>query len=182
MNLQDYISRLSDKYGIPSQLSLATAKVLTNMEMRSSKFDPFHEWLWDCQAMAPFRKLTDDEVLSSIPPEGFNHHLTYLTDPATEYNQQKTGWGPFLQKGSEARSAGYIGPFTLFTEDPETAVHFFLIQLSKLRDKYFDKHGWAGVMAAYDIGRPRMIDGVYTNRDFLIELNKAGAKKYLSYR
>lgn len=182
MNLQDYISQLSDKYRIPSQLVFTIAKIATNTQMMSSLFDPTHRWLWDCQGMRPFRNLTDDETLSACAPQGFNHLGNHLSNIDTEYTGQKTAWGPFLLKGSHARAAGFYGPFPSLCTEPDKAVHFFLIHMSKLRDRYFEKHGWAGVAAAYDAGRPRKDkEGRYVNRDYLIQLTHNGARGLINY-
>ena len=182
MNLQDYISRLSGKYGIPSQITQALALIESGMRNDIVNYEPLYQWLWDCDEMKPFRNLTDDETLSNFAPMGFTAPIAFPTNPDAEYIQQKMTWGPFQQYGACIREAGYQGPFITLANCPETATHFMLIQLSKLRDKYFDKHGWAGVMAAYDAGRPRKTeDGQYVNRDFLIALVKNGAKGLINY-
>lgn len=179
MNLQDYISRLSVDYKIPTNLVTALGRVQSDLTMASCRHDPTHQWLWDMVRLNPFRRLSDDEALSSVAPEGF---CALHRDPETEYMGQRTSWGPFLLQGALAREIGYFGPFPLLCEDPEITTRFTLTAISHLRDIYFDKHGWAGVMAAFDAGRPRKDEeGRYTNRDFLVELNKNGARGLLHY-
>ena len=57
--------------------------------------------------------------------------------------------------GALLRERGYAGPFPGIACDPELATRFACLHLSCLRDRYFDKHSWSGVVAAYNAGRPR---------------------------
>lgn len=180
MNLQDHISQLSDRYGIPSQLTFALAAATTGMDTETMVFEPTHRWLWDCYHEKRFRNLTDDETLSCISPADF--HGCHLSLPDTELLGQKTAWGPFALMGSDARAAGLKGSFLTLCNDPKLTVHYTLVHLTKLRDKYFEKHGWGGVMAAYDAGRPRKDEkGQYIDHDFLRLLSQNGAKGLINY-
>lgn len=180
MNLQDHISRMSDNYGIPSQLVFALANATTGNDTDTMIFEPTHQWLWDCHMNRPFRNLTDDEVLSCVAPEDFPGCHASMAD--SEYIGQKTAWGPFALFGSHARQAGLRTSFLTLCNDPKLTVHYTLVHLQHLRDKYYEKHGWGGVAAAFDLGRPRKDeDGHYIDHHFLRALSAKGAKGLINY-
>lgn len=180
MNLKDHISRMSDHYGIPSQLVFALAEATTHTDMSTMIFEPTHRWLWDCYNEKPFRNLDDDEVLACIAPEDFSG--CHMTLPDTEFMGQKTAWGPFALMGSYAREAGMKLSFLTLCTDEKMTVHYALVHLQKLRDKYHAKHGWGGVTAAFNTGRPRKDeDGKYLDHDFLRLVSQHGARGLINY-
>lgn len=182
MNLQDYMSHYGARYDVPTQLLVALSAVTTLSNPNHFAFDATHAFLWDVSHNTPYPRLTDDQCFSSLPPADFSG-VAGVNTSETEFTGQRSTWGAFALHGSRARAAGYRGDFPALCSDPDLCVRFTLVALAQLRTRYFAKHGWAGVMTAYDAGRPRMTEeGVYENRDFLAALRQAGAKGLLSYR
>lgn len=180
MNLQDSITTISAGYDLPVKLVAAVARVESNMGGLAIRFEPGYRWLWDMQNNKPFRHLSDEERYSTRAPRDFyagSIDLTgYYSSDDTEWVGQRTSWGPFQMMGAVLREAGYFGPFTALCFDMETATRFACAKLSHLRDKYFDKHGWSGVVAAYNAGRPRRDElGRLVNQDYVNKISKAGA-------
>jgi hypothetical protein len=178
MNLKDYIGRLSDRYGIPSQLAFAIAEVETGTRMDAIDFDSTWQWLWDWENNRPFRRLTDDEILSCCAPSGFSYPPQVHSCPERgldrEFIGQKSLWGPFAARGSLLRSVGYPLEFLALLDDPQLATHYSLRIMQELRDRYFKRHGWSGVAAAWQTGRPRKLEnGEYVNQDYLRQLTGA---------
>lgn len=74
---------------------------------------------------------------------------------ATERIQLATSWGLMQVMGMVARERGFIGPFLSELCEPVVGIDFGCRQLVSKRDKYLAKHGWNGVIAAYNGGSPK---------------------------
>lgn len=184
MNLQDYISRLAPKHRVPPSLAFAIAKVESNMEMTAIRHEPHFRWLWDVRKHAAFRRLSSAEVAASQAPDDFKalpSEYFYSSDD-TEWMGQRTSWGPFQMMGALLRERGYRGPFPELCRDAELATRFALLHIEWLALRYGGKHGWAGVAAAYNAGRPRKDEqGRYLNRDYVVKVAQAGGKGVMHY-
>jgi hypothetical protein len=177
-NLQDEISKKSTGYAVPSEIIHAIAVVESDLAMDMVCAVPFHEWLWDTLSFRPFRRLHPSEHDAMTAPADFKTRLLY--DPDTEWLGQRMAWGPWQMPGATLRLTGFTGPFPLICCDAEQAALWACRHLSSLRDKYFERHGWAGTVAAFKTGRPRRTaTGEYTCEEWLVHVRKAGAKRFL---
>lgn len=185
MNLQDHISRLSPRFNLPTNLVRAIAKVESNLEMSAIRHEPHYRWLWDNEQNKPFRTLDHAEIGSAYAPTDFyavSDTPGFYSSDHTEWMGQRTSWGPFQVMGGVLRERGYKDAFPKMCIDPELATRFALTQLSKLRDRYYHKHGWAGVAAAYNAGRPRKDEnGRYLNREYLVKIHDNGGRNIVHY-
>jgi len=166
MSLVDAIAKNCAGYRLPQNLVIALARVQSDMTMSATHYDVDYRWMWDCDEDEPFRRLEDFER-HDMAPSDFIAPPNCDT-PTTEWIGQKMRWGPFLVHGAILRERRYWGPFAVMCSDPEKAARFACSHLSNLHDRYFARHGWAGVVAAFDAGRPRKDEfGDYVNSDFL---------------
>ena len=88
-----------------------------------------------------------------------------------------TSWGLMQIMGQTARERGFRGEFgELLT--PEIGLYWGCRQLNVLKERYFAKHGWAGVIAAYNAGSPRKRDdGKYVNQGYVDKVLQCAAGK-----
>lgn len=188
MNLADWSTKKADAYRVPSEIIHAIGQVETGRRMDSVTALPDQTWVWDVSRRRPFRRLSAAELQSYSPPEDFPGKLfgptgmTGIIAPTAEVQAgdewlgQRLGWGPFALSGAVARRWGFSLPFPVLCSDPEQAALWVCVVLSHLRDRYFDRHGWAGVVSAYRFGRPRRgVDGLYVNSAYVTAVGKAGA-------
>jgi len=92
---------------------------------------------------------------------------------ATEDVLQSMSLGPMQVMGAVARELGHRGWLTdlCFWED---GLEYGCAHLAKLKARYFDKHGWPGVVAAYNAGSPRRdASGLYVNQEYPDKVLKA---------
>lgn len=174
MNLVDYLCHFSDRYKVPSQITLAICTAVSNTTMDLVTAVPQNVWLQG--PLRPFRRLTEEEAASFTPPSDF---CTTFKDPCSEWVGQRCAWGPMQVWGSRLRHAGYKEPFSRLCADPELAARWGCQHLSSLADKYWTTHGWIGVIAAYSLGRPRLTEkGEYVNQAFVDAVLEAGAASH----
>lgn len=182
MNLVDSIARYSKGYDLPQNLVMSVAKVESNLSMHALRAEPNYRWLWNVETHKPFRRLNNPEVISNTAPEDFPRPHQFFCSVDTEWQGQRMSWGPFQMMGAVLRERRYTGPFPAICCDPDLAAKFACSHLSHLRDRFYKKHGWAGVVAAYNSGTPRKTpDGVYINAGYLNKVSISGAQKYLTF-
>lgn len=182
MNIVDTFSHYCSGYHLPQSLVLALAQVESVLTMTSMRFEPTYRWLWNCEDDKPFRRVEISEAMIGAAPDDFSvPHGCGTLD--TEWMGQRTRWGPLHINGAILRERRFYGPFPTMCADMDMAARFSCAHLSNLRDRYFDKHGWAGVVSAFDAGRPRMSDkGVYRNVDYLIRVaNIPGVAHFMPF-
>lgn len=185
MNLQDSTSKYCIGYDLPLPILIAIAKTESDFDSFATRFEPYYEWMWDCEKNAPFRKVTDEEILSASAPSDFpappKGKFTVNCTADTEWVGQKTSWGPFQMMGSLLREKGYRGGFPLICYDSDTAAKYACTHISKLRDRFHADHGWEGVVAAYNAGSPVLgEDGRFKNQGYVNSIHKNGARKYVT--
>lgn len=84
----------------------------------------------------------------------------------TERVGQMTSWGPLQVMGAVARELGLNGPFEQLLGP--MGVHYGAMHLAQLKRRFFDKHGWEGVIAAYNAGSPRKkANGQWANQEYV---------------
>jgi hypothetical protein len=77
--------------------------------------EPHYRYLWNVATRSPFRKMTQDERLSEIPPIDFP---TLAGDRDQEFWAQQASWGLMQIMGAVAREAGFVGPYLPQLVDP----------------------------------------------------------------
>lgn len=181
MNLVDSIANYCRGYDLPQNLVMAIAKVESNLNMVATRAETHYRWLWNVTDHKPFRRLSNPEVVSNEAPADFPRPASFFCTPDTEWQGQRMSWGPFQMMGALLRERRFLEPFPVVCCDAELATKFACSHISHLRDKYYDKHGWTGVTAAYNAGRPRKDEnGVYANAGYLNKVSISGAQKYLT--
>ena len=182
MTLVDEIAKYAERYNVPSHVALAVAKTESNNTMPALRYEPAYKYLWDNANNRPFRGLSADEVASPRAPKGFAGSAlswAWYCSADTEWQMQKVSWGPFQIMGAVLRENGYIDPFPRLCCDESLAALWGCRHLSMLKDRYYQKHGWTGVVAAYNAGRPRMQGGKYVNQDYVNKVARNGATGFV---
>lgn len=86
----------------------------------------------------------------------------------TELNARATSWGLMQVMGQVARERGYEGAFLSELCKPEAGLEYGCRQLRHFYDRFYDGHGWNGVIAAYNAGSPRKDgNGRYVNAQYV---------------
>lgn len=94
----------------------------------------------------------------------------------TEVVFQKTSWGLMQVMGAVAREHGFTGWLPELT-DPDTNVAMGVKHLVKLKNRFGEKHGMDGTIAAYNAGSPRFgTAGKFVNQAYVEKVKQAAAK------
>lgn len=88
--------------------------------------------------------------------------LLRITIP-TETMLQQFSWGLMQIMGAVARELGFRGHLTQLC-DPETNLHYGCKKLAMLAHRYPNT---SDVIAAYNAGHPRMVQGKYDNQGYV---------------
>lgn len=86
--------------------------------------------------------------------------------PETETLFQKTRWGLMALRGSVARSLGFYGWLSGLVE-PELNLALGVKYLTQLMERYRERYGIEGVIAAYQTEAPRKIGERYINQGYV---------------
>lgn len=132
--IQRIINEKSDLYGIPSWLISAVI-------MTESDGDP-----WAMRFEPGFLKT----YVPAIPH-------TFGASKETERTMRATSFGLMQIMGQVAREFNCTFPFLSELCLPENGIEFGCRKLKSLRNLHFDRHGWPGVVAAYNAGSPRFV-------------------------
>jgi soluble lytic murein transglycosylase-like protein len=98
---------------------------------------------------------------------------TFGASRDTERISRATSWGLMQVMGQVARELGCTEPFLSSLCEPVTGLECGCRLLARLRDKYLEKHGWDGVIAAYNAGSPRRDEsGEYVNQPYVMKVLK----------
>ena len=82
-----------------------------------------------------------------------------------------TSWGLMQIMGQVARERGFRGDFSELLQ-PEVGLYWGCRQLAVLKERYFKKHGGAGVIAAYNQGNARKIGNHFANQPYVYKVLK----------
>jgi len=128
--------------------------------------EPGYRYLWDIKQKRPFRKLTEQELLSKFPPKDFPAPAG--VDRDAEWWGQQSSWGYMQVMGAVARECGYVGVFLGGLYEPAINLEFGCRHLKGLASRYLATAGWPGVVAAYNAGSPRVLEnGQYENQAYV---------------
>lgn len=86
----------------------------------------------------------------------------------SEAKSQATSWGLMQEMGSNLRDMGYKESFFEFLNSSDLQLDYGVRFFKKLWNRYFNKWGAAGVIAAYNAGSPRIKkDGKFVNQGYV---------------
>ena len=110
---------------------------------------------------------------------GFYKHYIKGKFPDDDYHSEHgraVSWGLMQIMGQVARERGFKGDFRELLQ-PEVGLYWGCRQLSVLKERYFKKHGWAGVIAAYNQGNARKIGNRFANQPYVDRVLKFAATR-----
>ncbi len=84
----------------------------------------------------------------------------------TERKARATSYGLMQILGQTARENGFGGDFSVLF-DPRVNLYWGCLYLKRLKKRYYEQHGWPGVISAYNAGSPRKKGGVYGNQHYV---------------
>ncbi|WP_051286217.1 lytic transglycosylase domain-containing protein [Megalodesulfovibrio gigas] len=134
------------EFGLPSNVVVAVAKVESGLNSYAIRFEPQYRWLVDARDLRPL------STPGASPPQSFPSLRG--CSGLTEWAAQKTSWGLMQVMGAVARERGFQGVFLSELCVPAVGAHYGCKHLRHLHARFFDRHGWAGVLAAYNAGSP----------------------------
>lgn len=160
--------------GLP--VALVAALVMVESAGRESawRFEAPYRYYWDVRAVKPFREPTAAERAGERAPADFAA-LPDISSRDTEWAGQACSWGPLQVMGAVTREYGYLGAFPALCSWG-VGLEYGLLHLTRLRNRFLDKYTWAGVVAAYNAGSPRRIDGGldWVNQDYVNRVRAMG--------
>lgn len=87
-----------------------------------------------------------------------------------EAKGRATSWGLMQVMGQTARELGFKGKFEELL-DPAVGLYWGCRYLNKQKSRYYERHGWSGVLAAYNGGSPRVReDGKFVNQYYVTKV------------
>lgn len=160
---------------LPAALLAALVLKESGGRVSAWRFEPPYRYYWDCARNQPFRAPTAAERAGEMAPEDFRVPDGWLVTRHTEWVGQACSWGPLQVMGAVAREYGFRGDFTELC-GAGLGLEYGAMHLNKLRNRFLDKHGWTGVVAAYNAGSPRRIDdGLnWVNQEYVDGVRKLG--------
>ena len=161
----------SSEYFLPFSLIMAIANVESGQNKHAVRFERHYRYLFDVGSGKPFRKLSDDEIMSKRAPYDFPFYGD-ISSRDTEWVGQQCSWGAMQVMGAVAREHGFQGRFPELCGD--AGIKYGCLHLSKLRERFLREYGWRGVIAAYNAGSPRKIGGAFVNQKYVDAVVSAG--------
>jgi len=176
--IMDTLKIYADAYSIPLDIIVAIVKVESNEHIYAYRSEPHYRYLVDVKTQKPFRRLTTSENTSEVAAKDFPY-FGRISSRNTEWWGQQASWGPMQIMGAVAREYGFEGAF------PELCtwtkgIMYSCEHLQKLKHRFLGKHGWAGVIAAYNAGSPRYVDnGDFENQHYVDKVREHGGFEFM---
>lgn len=158
---------------LPVALLAALALTESRGDAAAWRFEAPYRYYWDVVNQKPFRTVSASERAGESAPGDFPYR-TVLSSRDTEWIGQACSWGPLQLMGAVAREYGFRGQF------PELCgwglgLEYAGMHLLKLRNRFLDRFGWEGVVAAYNAGSPRKDDaGNWVNAEYVRKVRANG--------
>lgn len=128
------IRESADKHVLPYGLVSAIIRVESNGDPWAVRYEPgFQRAYLDGKVWPMFGAITQE----------------------TEIITRATSWGLMQVMGQVARERGFVGAYLSELCQGSIGIEYGCRQLRHLADRYFDAHGWNGVISAYNQGFPR---------------------------
>lgn len=141
----DLIAKAANKHNLPVELVTAIVKVESGGNPWAVRFEPAFY----------------DKYVSSIPK------LYGAITRETERKLLATSFGLMQIMGQTARTQGYDGAFLTELCDPEIGLEWGCRYLENQRDRYEASYGINGVIASYNAGSVRLVNGKFRNQDYV---------------
>jgi len=162
----------SAHFALPVALVTAIVQVESRGRLSAWRAEAAYRYYWDVARKRPFRSITAAERASESAPRDFSY-FSSISSRDTEWWGQAASWGPMQIMGSTAREHGFESEFPELCST--LGVYYGCRHLDRLRDRFFDDHGWIGVAAAYNAGSVRRLaDGRFENQAYVDKLVRAG--------
>jgi hypothetical protein len=180
MKALDYqLRQMAETYcgDLPLPLVLAVINTESDGDLHAWRAEPAYRYLWDNAKQRPFRALTQAETRSETPPADFTSPRAIVCSRTTEWWGQQASWGPMQVMGAVARELGFTAHF------PEMCgalgVKLGCRYLANLARRFYNRHGWPGVVAAYNAGSVRFAQGgLFENQVYVDKIAAAGGFKH----
>jgi soluble lytic murein transglycosylase-like protein len=165
--IADAIRAQAAGFGLPAELVTAIVRVESGGNSAAQRTEPGYRYVWDCKRRQPFRELLRTEILSAKAPAGFPSGTPGMSVD-TEWMGQRTSHGPMQIMGAVAREYGFTGWFAELYGP--LGIRYGCLHLSRLCRRFFTRHGWGGVVEAYNAGSP----GSDAGKAYLAKVIRAG--------
>lgn len=169
--IEDY----AGAFNLPVSLVHGIVAVESNYVTHAWRAEPPYQYLWDMVRNRPFRKITPMERKSEQAPKDFPYDKT-ISSRDSEWWGQQSSWGLMQVMGAVSREHGFKGYFPALCE-PEIGLKYGCLHLAHHRDRFYHRHGWEGVVAAYNAGAPRKKNGGWVNQRYVNKVAKADGYK-----
>lgn len=157
-DIEPLIVGYAQRFQIPHIMLRAQCVVESGLSPYKWNPEPRYRYLVDAHTGKPFRRLTESEIASELPPTDFPGAPGAGEDRDAEWWGQQASWGLMQIMGAVARELGLHGSLTLLI-DPEINLQYGCAHLFHLHMRYYSTHGWRGVLAAYNTGQPQNASG-----------------------
>lgn len=114
-DLSALVTATAIQHGMDPQLAIAQVRVESGGDYWAWNAEPKYMYLWNVRTDAPFRRVSDAELASKIPPADFP---TLAGDPDQEWWAQQASWGLLQIMGAVARERGFKGKYLTELCDP----------------------------------------------------------------
>lgn len=155
-------------------LSVALVSAIVTVESGGNTWawnpEPPYRYFWDVRRSQPFRRVTAAENASEKPPADFR---ALAGDADNEWWAQAASWGLMQVMGGVARERGYRGAYLSALCDAETGLEYGCLHLLWMRRRFLVRHGWNGVIAAYNAGSPRYAGDQFENQAYVDKVRRA---------
>ena len=144
----------ANSFGLPPSLVDAICNVESGYNTWACRFEP-----------KVYARLNNGPKPTHVPP----------CSPETEVWAMSASWGLMQVMGETARGLGFNGAYLSVLTDPDTGLKYGCRLLAQLVKAYKDSHGWQGVVAAYNAGKPKFADDGITliKQDYVDKVNAA---------
>lgn len=148
------IDRTARRHGLPPELVRAIVTVESNGNPWAARYEP-----------AFYNRHVAPKPVKTRPP----------CSEQTEMRLRACSFGLMQIMGATAREVGFEGVFLTELCDPEVGLDWGCRYLAQLARLHYERHGWAGVVAAYNAGSPRKLaDGRWVNEGYVNKIHAQG--------
>ncbi|WP_111745582.1 lytic transglycosylase domain-containing protein [Salinisphaera orenii] len=176
-SLDNLIQSVGSAHDIPPAIVAGVIEIESADQTTATRAEPYYRWCWDCRNGRPYTA-TKAQCRQFAAPDDFHApdaaKAGYYSTDATEWLHQRTSWGLMQIMGAVAREHGLKGPIPGLC-DAQTGIEYGCRHLARLRDRFYQSHGWAGVLDAYNDGTPR-VERAHDYPDKVAATSDAAAK------
>jgi hypothetical protein len=153
LDLRPIIERVGEQYELPLDLLWGIVQTESSGNHWATRYEPGF-----------FNRYVKDR----------GHEVPRGVTRETEERLRATSFGPMQIMGQVARERGFDGVYLTQLCHPHLGIEWGAKHLKHFESRYFDSHGWDGVVSSYNQGSPRKReDGMYNNQGYVDKVNKA---------